>query len=431
MVMPAALRVDEPRAESVVVTGLGAVSPLGVGVPALWSGLLQGRSGITSVDDDWPPDIPVRIAGRVPDEVSALLSSKQSRALDRVQQLAVLAAREAWADAGSPEVDPERLAVVVGSGVGGLLTLLSQHEVMREAGPRLLSPFAIPKLMANGPAAAIGLELRARAGVHTPVSACASGAEAVALGFDLLRAGRADVVVCGGAEASVHPLPLSGFAAMRALSRRQGDPREASRPFDKNRDGFVLGEGSGILVLEGAEHARRRGARVHAELAGAGVSADSHHVVQPDPHGDGAARAMVAAMANAGIGPESVVHVNAHGTSTPLGDLAEAKAIRRALGATVGGRVPVSGTKSMTGHLLGAAGAVEAVITTLTVQDRLAPPTLNLTDLDDEIELDVVHGEPRSLRHGMVLSNSFGFGGHNVSLAFGPAASNPVLRLWA
>jgi 3-oxoacyl-[acyl-carrier-protein] synthase II len=430
MAIPAQTRTSKHRTQHVVITGLGAVTPLGVGVPALWSGILEGRSGITSLEDEWPPDIPVRIAGRVPQELSTLLSTKQSRGLDRVQQLALLAAREAWADAGSPDVDPERLAVVVGSGVGGVLTLLSQHDVMRDSGPRLLSPFAIPKLMSNGPAAAIGLELRARAGVHTPVSACASGAEAIALGLDLLRAGRADVVVCGGAEASVHPLPLSGFAAMRALSRRQGDPREASRPFDKNRDGFVMGEGSGILVLEGAEHARRRGARVHGVLAGAGVTADSHHVVQPDPQGDGAARAMVVALTNAGMGPQDVVHVNAHGTSTPLGDLAEAKAIRRALGRAVGEQVPVSGTKSMTGHLLGASGAVEAVITALSVRDRLAPPTLNLDDLDDEIDLDVVHREPRRLRHGLALSNSFGFGGHNVSLAFRPAPLQPVLSPW-
>jgi 3-oxoacyl-[acyl-carrier-protein] synthase II len=408
--------------EVVVVTGLGAVSPLGVGVEDLWTALLDGRSGIRSLEQDWPPEIPVRIGGRVPIDVEALLSAEQNRTQDRAQKLAVLAARQAWADAGLKEVDGDRLAVVVGSGIGGVQTLLSQHDAMREGGPRKLSPFAIPKLIPNGPAAAVGLDLGARAGVHTPVSACASGAEAIALGFDLLRAGRADVVVCGGAEASLHPLPVSAFAAMRAVSRRDCDPAEASCPFDKKRDGFVMGEGSGMVVLERAPDARRRGARVRAELAGAGLSADSHHVVQPDPVGDGAARAMIAAMRAAGIGPDDVVHVNAHGTSTPRGDLAEAKAIRRALGAAADS-VPVSATKSMTGHLLGAAGALEAVITVLSVTELLAPPTLNLEDQDDEVDLDVVRWAPRPLRLGAALSNSFGFGGHNVSLAFRPVPS--------
>jgi 3-oxoacyl-[acyl-carrier-protein] synthase II len=416
MSMQAALAVEERHHDDVVVTGLGAVTPLGVGLPLLWNGLLDGRSGITSVGDEWPDEAPVRIGGRVPTPIADLLSPQQNRNLDRVQQLAIIAAREAWADAGTPQVDPDRLAVAVGSGIGGVLTLLSQHDVMRDAGPNRLSAYAIPKLIANGPAAAVGLEFGARAGVHTPVSACASGAEAIALAFDLLRAGRADVVVCGGAEASVHPLPLASFAAMRALSRREGDPRAASRPFDKSRDGFVMGEGSGILVLETADHARRRGARVHAELAGAGVTADAHHVVQPDPLGRGAARAMIAAMTTSGTRPEDIVHVNAHGTSTPVGDAAEAKAIHGALGPR-GSCVPISATKSMTGHLLGAAGAVEAAVTVLAVRESLAPPTINLEDLDDEIDLDVVQWEPRRLQLGTALSNSFGFGGHNVTLA--------------
>jgi len=413
--------------EPVVITGLGAVSPLGAGVEDLWTGLLAGRSGIHSLDEDWPSEIPVRIGGRLPIDVETALSSEKNRSQDKVQQLAVLAARQAWTDAGSPEVDASRLAVVVGTGIGGVQTLLAQHDAMREGGPRKLSPYAIPTLIPNGPAAAVGLELGARAGVHTPVSACASGAEALALGFDLLRADRADVVVCGGAEASLHPLPVSAFAAMRALSRRSCDPTEASRPFDKKRDGFVMGEGSGMVVLERASEARRRGARVWAELAGAGVSADSHHIVQPDPVGDGAARAMTAAMRAAGIGPDQVVHVNAHGTSTPRGDLAEARAIRRALGAAADS-VPVSATKSMTGHLLGASGALEAVITVLSVSAGLAPPTLNLEDLDDDVDLDVVRWAARPLRSGTALSNSFGFGGHNVSLAFGPAAEPASAR---
>ena len=404
---------DEP----VVVTGMGAVSPLGVGVGVLWSSLLDRRSGICSFDDEWPSEIPVRIGGRVPTDVDALFSPAQKRGQDRVQKLAVLAAREAWSDAGSPRVDGDRLAVVVGSGIGGVLTLLAEHDAIRDGGPRRVSALAIPKLMPNGPAAAVGLELGARAGVHTPVSACASGAEAIALAFDLLRAGRADVVVCGGAEASVHPLTVSAFAAMRALSRRNDEPTVASRPFDKDRDGFVMGEGSGILVLERACHARRRGARVRAEFAGAGLSADAHHVVQPDPVGGGAARAMLAAMTAAGATPEDVVHVNAHATSTPLGDAAEARALLRVFGPAAAD-VAVSATKSMTGHLLGAAGALEAVITIMAVESLLAPPTVNLDDQDDDIDLDVVTWQPRQLRPGLALSNSFGFGGHNVCLAF-------------
>jgi len=395
---------------------------MGASVEALWAALLDGRSGIRSLEEDWPSDIPVRIGGRVPIDIEAALSAEQNRSQDRVQQLAVLAARQAWTDAGSPEVDPDRLAVVVGSAIGGVQTLLAQHDAMREGGARKLSPFAIPKLIPNGPAAAVGLDLGARAGVHTPVSACASGAEAIALGFDLLRADRADVVVCGGAEASLHPLPMSAFAAMRAVSRRSCAPAEASCPFDKKRDGFVMGEGSGMVVLERASDVRRRAARVRAELAGAGLSADSHHLVQPDPVGDGAARAMTAAMRGAGIGPGEVVHVNAHGTSTPRGDLAEARAIRRALGAAADS-VPVSATKSMTGHLLGAAGALEAVITVLSISALLAPPTLNLEDQDDDVDLDVVRWTPRPLRSGTALSNSFGFGGHNVSLALRPVAA--------
>lgn len=418
-----------PGGAEIVVTGLGAISPLGVGVDQTWTALLAGRSGITDLGADWPPDLPVRIGGRVSIDLAEALTPAQQRTCDRVQAMALLAAQEAWADAGSPAVDTDRLAVVVGSGIGGVHTLLTQHDVMREGGPRRLSAYAIPKLMPNGPAAAVGLALHARAGVHTPVSACASGAEAVALAGDLLLAGRADVVVCGGAEASLHPLTLSGFAAMRALSRRMDEPWAASRPFDKNRDGFVMSEGAGMLVLETAEHARRRGAAALAVLAGSGVSADSHHVVQPDPVGDGAARAMVAALRSAGAGPEDVVHINAHGTSTPLGDAAEARAIRRALGAA-GGRVPVSATKSMTGHLLGAAGALEAVITVKSVRALMAPATLNLDDPDDDIDLDVVRWAPRRLQRGVALSNSFGFGGHNVCLAFRPMPSRTSSRAW-
>jgi 3-oxoacyl-[acyl-carrier-protein] synthase II len=274
--------------------------------------------------------------------------------------------------------------------------------------------------MPNGPAAAVGLDLVARAGVHTPVSACASGAEAIALALDLLRAGRADVVVAGGTEAAIAGLPIAGFAAMRALSMREDEPEAASRPYDKGRDGFVLGEGAAILVLETEEHARARGARVYAELAGSGLSADAHHVAAPEPTGAGAARALTLAMRDADASPGDVVHVNAHATSTPLGDIAESLALRTALGDAVD-TVNVTATKSCTGHLLGAAGALEAAVTVLSLHHHVVPPTRNLDDPDDAITLDVVRMSARPLTDGVALSNSFGFGGHNATLAFRPA----------
>jgi 3-oxoacyl-[acyl-carrier-protein] synthase II len=402
-------------ARRVVVTGLGAITPLGGDAGALWDGLLHGRSGVVPLDQPWAADLPVRVAAPVTTDPVALLGPVRARHLDRAQQFALVAAREAWADAGTPEPDPERLAVVIGSGVGGLLTLLSQYDALRERGPRRISPYSITMFMPNGAASVVGLELGARAGVHTPVSACASGAEAIAVGLDLIRGGRADVVVCGGTEACIHPLSLAAFAATQALSRNPD--LGASRPFDRDRDGFVLGEGAAVLVLESAEHAARRGRQGYAELAGAGISADAHHIVTPHPGGAGAARAMAGALRDAGVAPESVVHINAHATATPLGDSAEASAIHATFGATAG-RIAVSPTKSMTGHLLGAAGAVEAVVTALSVRNRLAPAARNIDNLGPDIDLDVVRRAPRRLPTGLALSNSFGFGGHNVSLAF-------------
>jgi len=304
----------------------------------------------------------------------------------------------------------------VSSGIGGILTLLSQYDVLRERGARRVSPHTVPMLMPNGPAATVGLELVARAGVHAPVSACASGAEAIALALDLLRAGRADVVVAGGAEAAIHPLPIAGFAAMRALSLRD-EPEAASRPYDKARDGFVLAEGAAVLVLETAEHAHRRGARIYAELVGAGISSDAHHVAAPEPTGEGAGRAMALAMRDAKVTPADVVHVNAHATSTPLGDVAEARAMHRALGAAIRD-VSITATKSCTGHLLGAAGALEAAVTVRGIEEGVVPPARNLDDPDDDVVLDVVRISPREMPAGVALSNSFGFGGHNVTLAF-------------
>ena len=395
----------------VCVTGLGALTPLGPDVAALQEGLLAGRSGVAVLDGPEFAALPARLAARV--DLQGRLDRVEARTLDRVQQLALVAAREAWAHAGAPDVDPERLAVVLGSGIGGALSLLAQDEVLREKGPRRVSPHLIPMLMPNGPAATVGLELGARAGVHCPVSACASGAEAIAAALDLLRSGRADVVVTGGAEACVHPLPLAGFAQMRALSTRHDEPEAASRPYDKGRDGFVLGEGAGVLVLETEEHARSRGARVHARVAGAGMAADAHHVTAPDPTGEGAARSIRLALRDAGVTPADVGHIDAHATSTPLGDVAEARALGLALGDH---RPPVTAPKSCTGHLLGAAGAVEAIAAVLALRDGVVPAVRNLDDLDDDVALDVVRVVPREHRHDVALSTSFGFGGHDVSL---------------
>jgi 3-oxoacyl-[acyl-carrier-protein] synthase II len=403
----------------VVATGLGATTPVGGDVPSTWRALLAGESGVGRLEQEWAEGLPVRIAAEVAVDPAQVLDRVEARTLDRVQQLAVIAAREAWADAGEPDVDRDRLAVVVASGIGGVITMFGQYDVLKEKGPRKVSPHTVPMLMPNGAAAAVGLRLRARAGVHTPVSACASGAEAIANALDLLRSGRADVGVAGGAEACIHPLPMAAFASMRALSSGfQDTPEAASRPYDKQRDGFVLGEGAGIVVLETAEHAAKRGAPIYGELLGAGVSNDAHHIAQPDPSGSGAAAAMRLALKNAGVEPGEIGHINAHATSTPQGDIAEAGAIRQILGDAASGAV-VSATKSMTGHLLGAAGAVEAIATLLALRDRVAPAIRNLDDPDDEVDLDLARIDPKPLREGVAaLSNAFGFGGHNVALVF-------------
>ena len=405
----------------VVVTGLGAVTPLGGDVASTWSALLAGESGARVLEDEWAAQLPVRLAAPAAADPAEVLGRVEARTLDRGQQLAVVAALEAWADAGTPEVDPERLAVVVGTGIGGILTTLSAYDTLRERGARRVSPHAVPMLMPNGAAAAVGLRLGARAGVHAPVSACASGAEAVALALDIVRSGRADVVVCGGTEAAVHPLPLAAFASMRALSTREDAPAAASRPFDKGRDGFVLGEGAGVLVIESAAHAAARGRAAYAALAGAGMSADAYHVAAPDPVGAGAARAMQSALRDADLAPADVRHVNAHATSTPAGDIAEASALRTVFGRAAD-QLAVTATKSCTGHLLGAAGAVEAVATVLSLHHHTVPAVRNLDDPDDAVDLDVVRVDPRQVAPGAALSNSFGFGGHNVALAFTEAS---------
>ena len=403
----------------VVVTGLGATTPVGGTVASTWEGLLTGRSGVRILEDERYADLPVRFAGQVAVEPLEAMDRVEARKLDRCQQLALIAAREAWADAASPEMDPERLGIAFATGIGGIVSLLDNYDTLLSRGWSRVSPMSVPQLMPNGAAAWVGLDLGAKAGIHTPVSACASGAEAIGYAMDMIRSGRADVVVAGGTEACIHPITVAAFAAMRALSTRNDDPTHASRPYDLGRDGFVMGEGAGALVLESAEHAAARGARVYAEVASVGMTADGHHIAQPDPNGAGAARAMKLALAGAGATAADVIHINAHATSTPQGDIAEATAIKSVLGAAVSD-VAVSGTKSMTGHLLGGAGAVESVAAILALHNRLAPITANLEDPDPEIGLDVVSGEPRKLREGdaVVLNNSFGFGGHNVALVF-------------
>jgi 3-oxoacyl-[acyl-carrier-protein] synthase II len=403
----------------VVVTGLGATTPLGGDVASTWDALLAGRSGVSRITDDWAKEFPAQLVARLVDDPVAKLDRVRARRLDRSQQVAVVAAEEAWRSSGAADagVAPERVAVVFGTGIGGALTLLGQDDVLEEKGPKRVSPFTIPMLMPNGPAAAVGLAIGAKGGVHAPVSACASGAEAIRWGLDLLRYDRADVVLVGGAEACVHPLPMAGFAAMRAMSTRNDEPERASRPFDKARDGFVLGEGAAALVLERADAARARGATVHARLAGAGGTADGYDLVAPHPEGEGAARAITAAVRDAGLTPADIGHVNAHATSTPVGDTAEAAAIR----STLGEQVLVTATKSQTGHLLGAAGALESVFAILALRDQVVPATANLDDPDDDAAvqaLDIVRREPRKASFSAAVNDSFGFGGHNIALVF-------------
>ena len=404
----------------VVVTGLGATTPVGGTAPETWEAILAGRSGARTMDFDWVAkyELPVTFAATIATKPEEVLAKVETRRLDPSSQYALIAARDAWADAGKPEVEPERLGTVIGSGIGGVWTLLDQWDTLKEKGPRRVYPLAVPMLMPNGPSAAVSMELGARAGVHTLVSACSSGAESMGYAIDMIRNGRADVVVAGGTEAAVHALPIAGFAAMQALSTRNDEPEKASRPYDTDRDGFVLGEGAAVIVLESEEHARARGAKIYAELASVGLSADAHHITAPEPQGSGAARAMVSAVEGAGLSLGDISHINVHATSTPVGDVAEYNAIKRAFGDQTED-IAVTATKSMTGHLLGAAGALEAVLTILAIHHRTVPATINLDNQDPEIPLNVVTGEHLTLPKGDVaaLNNSFGFGGHNVALA--------------
>jgi 3-oxoacyl-[acyl-carrier-protein] synthase II len=403
----------------VVVTGLGATTPLGSDVDSTWAALIAGKSGVRLLTEEWRELLPVHFAARVHTEPADQMERVEMRRLDRSEQFALIASREAWKDAGSPDVDKERLGVVIASGIGGVITLLDQFDNLKEKGARGVSPHTVPMLMPNGPAANVGLELQAKAGVHTPVSACASGAEAIGYALEMIRSNRADVIVSGGVEAAIHQLPMAGFAAMKALSTRNDAPERASRPYDRDRDGFVLGEGGGILILEEYEHAKARGAKIYCELVGQGLSSDGYHIAAPDPEGAGVQRAIKFALADANLSAKDIVHLNAHATSTPAGDVAEAHALRLALGADAD-HVAVSATKSMTGHLLGGAGAIESVFIVKALQERLAPPTINIENLDPAVTIDVVQDKARVLPAGQIaaLNDSFGFGGHNVVLAF-------------
>ncbi|HLS74715.1 MAG TPA: beta-ketoacyl-[acyl-carrier-protein] synthase family protein [Actinomycetaceae bacterium] len=409
---------------NVVVTGLGTTNPLGGDAASTWDAALAGRSGVRTLEQDWVSEyeLPVTFAGQLAEPVEEKLTRQEMRRMDPSAQFAMIAAREAWADAGVPEVDGERLGAVVASGIGGVTTLVNAWDTIKEKGVRRVLPLTVPMLMPNSPAAYVSIELGAKAGSHTPVSACASGAEAIGYGLEMIRTGRADVVVAGGTEAATHPLPIASFAKMQALSTRNDDPAAASRPYDVNRDGFVLGEGAAVVVLESEEHAKARGARIYARVPGVGMSADAYDIAPPDPSGAGQERALRLALANAGVAAADLVHVNAHATSTPAGDGVEATAIRRALGADAD-HVAVSATKSMSGHLLGGAGALESLLTILAVHHRTAPPTINVTDPEPGLEIDLVRDTPRELRGGQIaaVNNAFGFGGHNVALVVASA----------
>lgn len=405
---------------TIVVTGIGATSPLGGTARESWEALLAGESGARALEQPWVAehDLPVTFAAQAKVRPEEVLERQEVKRLDPSAQFALIAAREAWADAGAPDIAPERILVDYATGIGGLWTLLDAWDVLKEKGPRRVLPMTIPMLMPNAAAAAISMGLGARAGARTVVSACASGTEAIANAYEHLQQGLADIVVAGGTEAVVHPLPIAAFASMQALSKRNDDPAAASRPYDVDRDGFVLGEGAAALVLETKEHALARGARIYAELAGGSVTSDSYHITAPDPEGSGAARAVIAALAQAGASPDEVTHINAHATSTPVGDVAEFEALKRVFGDRVSS-IPVSATKASTGHLLGGTGALEAVFTVLALHERTAPPTINLDNQDERIPLDVVTS-PRPLGDGpqLAISNSFGFGGHNSVIAF-------------
>ena len=403
----------------VVVTGLGALTPIGKNVSETWANALAGKSGIVKINQPWSEGLAAQIAGLVTVDPFEVLDRVSARRMDRSTQLGVIAVKEAWADAGSPDIDKERLGVFFGTGIGGLSTVLEQYDILNSRGPDRVNPMTVPMIMPNSAAAMVGLEVGARAGVHSPVSACATSAEAIAGALEMIRNNRADIVVAGGTEACVNRLAIAAFASMRALSTRNDEPQLASRPYDLDRDGFVMGEGAGALILEEEQHAIKRGAKIYGVVSGAGMSSDGYHIAAPEPEGAGASRAMKFALKDANAKASDVCHVNAHATSTPVGDIAEYKAMRSALGDALD-NVVVTATKSMTGHLLGGAGAVESVFTIMGLKEGLIPPTLNLNNQDPEIQVNVAKNVPFKLASGanFALNNSFGFGGHNVCIAF-------------
>ncbi len=404
-------------ARRVVVTGVGAVSPLGLTVASTWEGLVAGRSGVGPITLFDPDGYPVRIAAEVSGfEAEALFGRRRARHLDRVTQLALVATAEAVESAKlDVGADPERVGVIFGTGIGGIGSLEQGLAVLNERGPDWVSPYTLPMMIPNMVAGEIAMEWGIRGHSSCPVTACSASATAIGEALDVIRAGRADAVVCGGSEAPITRVAMAGFAAMKALSARNDEPGRASRPFDAGRDGFVMGEGSAALVLEELDSARRRGAPILAELAGYGATTDAHHITQPHPEGNGAARAMRGACQDAGTPPERIGYVNAHGTSTPPNDRVETLALKRVFGERV---PPVSSTKSMTGHTLGASGALEAVACVQALNHQLVPPTINLEQPDPDCDLDYVANHARPAGLDAVMSNSFGFGGHNVSLIF-------------
>ncbi len=409
--------------KKIVVTGVGASSPLGGTAPDSWAALLAGESGARSLEHDWVAqyELPVTFAAEAKVRPEEVLERPVAKRLDPSSQFALISAMEAWEDAGRPEVAPERLGVDYATGIGGVWTLLDAWDTLRDRGPRRVLPMTVPMLMPNAASAAVSMHFEARAFARTVASACASSTESLVNAYEHLQAGLADVVIAGGTESAIHPITVASFSSMQALSRRNDDPAHASRPYSVDRDGFVMGEGAASLVLETEEHALARGARIYAELAGGGVTADSYHITANDPEGRGASRAVNLALKQAGATADDVTHINAHATSTPVGDPSEYVALREVFGDRVHG-IPVSATKASTGHLLGGTGALEAVFTIFAIRDRQAPPTINITEMDPAIPLQV-KSEPQPLGDGaqLAISNSFGFGGHNAVAAFASA----------
>jgi 3-oxoacyl-[acyl-carrier-protein] synthase II len=406
----------------VVITGVGAITPLGKNAEESWETLIAGKSGAGPITHFDASDYPVHFACELKDfDPTEWMDRKTSRRMDRFAQIIVAAARQAEADAGLDVAkEPDRIGTSVATGIGGLQAYQDCYDTLRERGPDRVNPFSIPAIIPNMGAAWVSMELGTKGPLTSPCTACAASNMAIGEGMDAIRLGRADVMLCGGTEAPVTEIGIAGFSAMRALSRRNQAPEKASRPFDAGRDGFVMGEAGAILVLEELEHARARGAKIYGELLGYGISSDATHITEPDPTGYNPARAMTMAMKDAGVAPEDIGYINAHGTSTPLGDASETRIIKIAIGDDHAPETPISSTKGATGHTLGASGAVEAIFTTLAVQRGIVPPTINYEEADPACDLDYIPNDSREvpdLRFGM--SNSFGFGGHNASIVVG------------